>query len=182
MVNVIEQIEAYDIPTHSYIAAIQYMTDDPGRYADVSLEEAVVMIQNIVGFSIDVENAGFEFDQRAANYILAYLVQESIRAHLQGSTPDSLDIYNLAIDKALSFIENNPWVFAKPEEEERIDEATGKPKMKKGKKQEIAADLYKQYREEGKDKIIEVFQAELDMSKAGARTYYYNMRKKFGDT
>jgi hypothetical protein len=176
MSTVIERIQAYDIPVDSYIHAVAYMMDDPGKYSDMPYEEVLATIVNIAG----LDGLAIE-DERLARYTLLYLVQESVRVHLQGTVPDGSEMFNVAMDKAVNFIRNNPWVFAQPEVEEKVDAVTGKPKMKKGKKQEMAIELYKKHVAEGRDKIIEVFQQEMDMSKAGARTYYYNMRKKFGD-
>lgn len=176
MVDVIEQIKAYDIPTNSFAQAVRYMTEDPGKYAEISLDDAMLMIRNIT--EIEVPPPG---DELTTRYTLFYIVQEAVRLHVLGSDVEPKTVYNLGVQKATGLFEKNPWMLAKPEQEEKVDELTGKPKMKKGKKQELAPELYQKHRDEGKDKIIEVFQTELDMSKAGARTYYYNMRKKFGD-
>jgi hypothetical protein len=74
----------------------------------------------------------------------------------------------------------NSWIFAEPEDVPKMDSA-GNPKRKKGAKQEEAARIYSENKSDGKAKIIELFMSELDMSKAGATTYFYNMRKKLGE-
>lgn len=177
MVEVIEQLQAYDIPHTSYIEAIRHMRD---KYGDMSTEAAYHMIQNLSGMSPTLNRE--ELNDEYVSLVLLYLVQESIRASFNSNFVPGDIILPVACAKAEQYIQENPWAFVKPEEEEdEIDPITGKAKLKKGKKQELAIQLYQEHLAEGKDKIIQVFQDELDMSKAGARTYYYNMRKKFGD-
>ncbi len=172
MADIIEQIQAYDIPHTSYMQAIRYMRVE---HDDLSIEQSIDMIANLTDVNLRFET------QEHAYLTLLYIVQEGIRQSLITPNVDTLALVKTSVQKAQDYINKNPWVFAKAEEEVKLDPVSGKPKMKKGKKQEMAAVLYQQYKEEGKDKIMEVFQEELDMSKAGARTYFYNMRKKFGD-
>lgn len=177
MVNVIEQIQAYDIPHTSYLQAIAHMRM---KYDELSVDHAIDMIKNLTGVDVKVDEG--ELKEEIARLILLYVVQEAIRMSQYSQTIVPCDLVTLALEKTDKFIKDHEWVFAKLEEEVKIDPISGKPKMKKGKKQEMAAVLYQEYIKEGKDKIMEVFQKELDMSKAGARTYFYNMKKKFGDS
>lgn len=176
MVDVIEQLQAYDIPHTSYMHAIRHMGEE---YTDMSVEATHEMIKNLTGKTpLFIRKDDLDI---FSHYVLLYIVQEAIRYSHDHKQVMGDDVLPIAVEKAEKFIKENPWVFAKPEEEEVIDPTTGKAKMKKGKKQELAIELYEQHRGEDKEVIMEVFQKELDMSKSGARTYYYNMRKKFGD-
>jgi len=127
-----------------------------------------------------------------AMYLVEYTMLESIGTDKvctfeQVDLPDPETIPPLdpqallakATTKALAYIEENPWVFAVAEDDEPKLDAQGKPKRKKGAKQEEAARIYQEVEGGEKKVIIERFMAELDMSKAGATTYFYNMRKKF---
>lgn len=156
--------------------AIQHMGEE---YDELSLEATYEMIKNLTGKTpMFIRKDDLEV---FAHYVLLYTVQESIRLTHTNDIVTGDMVLPIAVTKAEKFIEENPWVFAKPDEEETIDPSTGKAKMKKGKKQELAQELYEKHRGEAKEVIIQVFQDELDMSKSGARTYYYNMRNKFGD-
>ncbi len=191
MVNVIDQLQAYEIPHTSYIQAVNHMNE---RYGELTPAATYDMIVNLSGVYSTWESlnqaTGQNFSHETPkeevealhSFTLLYLVQESIRASFDTDAVEGDRMYPIAVAKAYRFITENPWVFATPEEDEEVlDPVTGKAKMKKGKKQELAMELYKEYLDEGRDKIIQVFQDELDMSKAGARTYYYNMRNKYGD-
>jgi hypothetical protein len=60
-------------------------------------------------------------------------------------------------------------------------------KLKKGEKERIAGELYKKFKAEATDPndnqaFIQILMDNLSMSKAGATTYNYNMKKKMGGT
>lgn len=181
MVNVIEQLQAYGIPHTSYMQAIRFMQTEQ---AEMSLEDTYMMIANLSTPNPKIMDDTVANDLMTEYFrlVLLYLIQESIRASFTQSEVFGEDILPIAITKAKQYMAENAWAFVKPEEpEEIINPLTGKAKMKKGKKQELANEIYKEHRGEAKEVIIELFQKELDMSKSGARTYYYNMRNKFGD-
>lgn len=62
-----------------------------------------------------------------------------------------------------------------------IPEVTNKPQVVKkvsgGSKIDQAKSLYKQYSDKSKSEIIDMFIAQLAMTKAGATTYYYTCKK-----
>lgn len=82
---------------------------------------------------------------------------------------------------------HNPWFFYKPthstvETTTEVKagvavEVKADGKMKKGGKQLLATALYEANKTKSNKEIIEIFMAELDMSKAGATTYLYNAKK-----
>jgi len=168
--NPIKQIAEYGIPVNSYIAAIHYMSDR----SDLDQSQYEGMIKNIVGVDHKFTN------QRDAKYTLLYLIQEIIRKSYSTDTFNMGELFTKSFVRAKTFINDNPWHWAEPEDVEKVD-AGGKPKRKKGAKQEEALRIYKENVDAGKAKIIELFMSELDMSKAGATTYFYNTKKKVGE-
>lgn len=167
--NPINQIAEYDIPVNSYIAAIQYLN----RRDDLEQSQYENMIKNIAGVERNFAN------HRDAKYTFLYLIQETIRKSFTTDQFNMEDLFNNSFNQAMTFINENPWHWAEPDETQKVDES-GKPKRKKGAKQEEAVRIYKENIDAGKAKIIELFMSELDMSKAGATTYFYNTKKKVG--
>jgi len=163
----IKQIAEYGIPVNSYLAAIQYLN----RRSDLEQSQYENMIETLTGFGNDFP------DHRIAKYTFLYLIQETIRESNNTDKFDMGKLLTLSFNRAEKFIKENPWHWAQPDEVVKVDDA-GKPKRKKGAKQEMALELYKEYIEEGKPKVIDMFMSELDMSKAGATTYFYNTKKK----
>ena len=166
----IKQIAEYGIPVNSYIAAIQYLNDR----SDLEQSQYEGMIKDVTGVEQKFN------DHRDAKYTFLYLVQETIRKSTSTDIFDMDALLEYAFTRAQKFIKENPWHWAEPEEEQKVD-ASGKPKRKKGAKQEEAARIYNENKADGKKAIIDLFMSELDMSKAGATTYFYNMKKKFGE-
>jgi hypothetical protein len=174
MVNIIEELQNLDIPHTSYMRALRHMQENfPGITPDASRE----LVKALTGVIVPPVT----IDDKHITLFLMYVIQEAIRESFTNPHPDPHNILDIAREKTFKLVEENPWMFVEPEEEEKFDELTGKPKMKKGKKQELAAEIYQANRDKDKEEIMELFQKELDMSKSGARTYYYNMRNKFGD-
>lgn len=70
---------------------------------------------------------------------------------------------------------------AEPEVEtaEVVQLTTPAPKaVKSGSKKEKATEIYRTMQGEGKAAIIQAFMSLLDMTAAGAQTYYYNCKKE----
>lgn len=178
--NILQQIQAYDIPTDSFVHAIAYMKE---KYPDMDPSQAQDMIETISGQSYLI--CAETDDPVMYELVLLYLIQETIRFSKTSFPPDittNLHMLIYAAGKAYNYYETHTWAFVKPEvEQPTIDPLTGKTKMKKGHKQDQADKIYQQFRTQDKSIIIEQLQQQLDMSKAGARTYYYNLRKKYND-
>lgn len=176
MNHVVEMIEqVYDLPIHSPVAAIQEYgeraRDGEFNYGDI--------LNSLIGQTVDV------MDDPHARIQVGYVIQVAIQHHIDGAASSPLDIYHEATARAEVYVKENPWVFAVKEEEVKLD-ANGKPKRKKGAKQEEAARIFQEMTEgvdpaDVRKEVIGAFMEELDMSKAGATTYFYNMRKKFAD-
>ncbi len=182
MTNIIERLQAYDIPHTSYLKAIRHMREHHG---EMNTKDAYVMIHNLCGSDNVQLMDGFDLSRNDLlddyiRLILYYLIQESIRASFTQDVVNGLEILPLAVKKTQEFMAENPWVFAKPDvEDDDVDQITNKPKFKKGKKQQRAVEIYRANADKDKQIIMELFQTELNMSKSGARTYYYNMKHKF---
>lgn len=175
MNHVIETIETvFELPTNSAVAAIQAYND---RARDGHFNYGNVL-NSLIGQDVEV------MDDPHARVQVGYVIQVAIERNLAGEDVTPLEIYEDATGRAKVYVAENPWVFAVKEEEVKLD-ANGKPKRKKGAKQEEAARIFQEM-VEGNDPadvrkdIIAAFMEQLDMSKAGATTYFYNMRKKFG--
>ena len=173
MSKVIDNLNALDIPTDSVLRAVQVYND---RYRDQDSDKQlfVGLAGQILGKHFDLLDAPYARTQ------VGYIVQESVTRFLNGHGVDVEDVFEVATIKTHAFNEQYSWTYAKPEEEVKLD-AQGKPKRKKGAKQEEAAQIYAELKGQDKKVIIERFMKDLDMSKAGATTYFYNMRKKFGE-
>lgn len=129
-------------------------------------------------------DAEFKFtDPNEARLTVAFLVDDAIKL---GEQYDPNDALKRAAEWIINHRANNPWAFWKPEgtvettTEERAGvqvEVKTDGKIKKGGKQIMAQALYSANPTLDNAALIKLFQKELDMSEAGARTYVYNLRK-----
>lgn len=170
----IEQLEAYNIPTHSYVAAIQYLNDR----TELSDAEYIKRIEELVGYSVTISTA------HLPRYAYLYLVQELIRESLNLNTDvmAPVAIYEAAYRKAEAFIIENSYIFATSDDEDKPTklDAAGNIKPKKGKKKELAKEVYVA-NIEGKGltrkEAIGILMEKVGMSSGGASTYYANLKK-----
>ena len=143
------------------------------------------------------EDIVFADPRKEGRTVTMHLIQQTMLASIgtdkvctfeQVDLPDPADIPKLnpkalldeSVAWAAKYIKENPWVFVETEDEDKLD-AYGNPKPKKGAKQVLAFEVYSRLIREGATRkdIIQAFQDEVDMSKAGATTYFYNMKKKY---
>lgn len=101
-----------------------------------------------------------------------YFIQNVIRDNINNNPIDAVQSLNNAITNADDFIKNNPWAFAEG------NESTTANSNKKQTKQDRAEQLFLENEKLDRQEMYELFMKELDMSIAGARTYYRNLRKK----
>jgi hypothetical protein len=165
--NPIAQIREFGIPVRSYGAAIWYLNDRP----DLEKDEYENLIHTLTGVRRQYK------DHRDARYSFLYLVQETIRKWESTDKFDMEEMLIYAEKCAQKLFTEQAYHWAEPDEEVKTD-SKGNPKRKKGAKQVEALRIYNENVADGKSKIIELFMSELDMSKAGATTYFYNMKKK----
>lgn len=117
-------------------------------------------------------------DANEARMLAAHLVQDAI---ILGDRYDPTEALQKAALKIAKRKLSDPWLFVKDEatEERQGVQVEVKPdgKLKKGSKQILAAQLYEKHKGLDNKALVALFEKELDMSTAGARTYVYNCRK-----
>ncbi len=165
------------IPIRSAVAAIQYLSDKQETMTPAHYQS---LLEEFVGEQVHTKLTGVDAD-RQLKYTLLYFVQETIRKSFSTDKINPIEILGTASDKAKKFIVENPWTFATGESDVPKVDSNGNAKRKKGAKQEEAARIYIENKAKGKKTVIEMFMSELDMSKAGATTYFYNMKKQLGE-
>lgn len=114
---------------------------------------------------------------------VAYVIEAAVSAHLAGTELDVKNLYATATVKAKKLVAEEPWHFAKVEIDPIFDEDGNEQptRQRKGDKQRRAAELYEAKRNDlTQNEMIELFVNDLEMSKAGARTYVYNNKKVYG--
>lgn len=126
----------------------------------------------------------FKFtDANDARLTIAFLVDTAIKF---GEQYDPEDALKRAAEWLANHKVNMPWCFVKPETTVSSEtqhqhgvnvEVKADGKLKKGSKQILATALYAANSSLDNAALIKLFAKELDMSEAGARTYFYNCRK-----
>jgi len=156
------------IPTHSYLAAIQHINSFEDKNA--------VQYAELISELIEVQYN--ESDTRLAKYTYLYLVQELLRHYNDPTSPPLRDILNMVTLKAKTFIADNEYIFANPEEVS--SDVGSNPHKKKGSKQREALAIFANNREtKSRGEIIQMFMDDLNMTKAGANTYYCSTKKSY---
>jgi len=168
--HLIQKLRDLSIPVSSPVKAIQYLNSRE----DMKLEQYNNIVSELTDSTTSFEN------QRQAKYSFLYLVQNIIKKSNNTNVLDTKMLLSESTFQAKNYIQNNPWVFAQAEVVTKVD-SNGKPKRKKGAKQIAALEIYKANINEDKKVIIQMFMDELDMSKAGATTYFYNAKKQVGE-
>lgn len=168
----------------------------------------VKLISKLLGLQIDPKAFLDEATQvKEANLIdyelvVTQAVVESLVKNV-GTPVDEVDVLRAAKERAIKFVTNpnTQYYFAKPEavvgvSTEQIAVSTdvdvkvavkADGSIKKGGKEVLAIALYEKHVKKAEkpmtnQEFIAVLMKELGMSKAGATTYNYNMKKKFGGT
>lgn len=175
MSTALEVLEALDIPTDSFVAAVHTVKAEPEKRR----EDYVVLIGEITGkkdFTVPSD--------RYARFLYFYVVQEVVRA---GTCDD--EVFQAAVEGTKNFLTNYRFTYA---HEDRAAEPKfhddGTIKRKKGEKKQMAEDLYKEIAAANKDAskkdlkalVMTSLQEKVGMTKAGSQTYFYNSFKKFG--
>lgn len=198
MIDVSLALKHFDISTTSALRGVQEAREliemAPNRCG-----KATELVQKILGVTVDFPAT----DDRA--YIPAYITVQAIVANVIGAGC-KFDDANLVVEQSkqhcAEFMKNpvNAWMFAV---EQSITAPTNDVavaagvdvkvavkadgSIKKGGKEVLAIALYelhvtKAEKPATNQEFIAVLMKELGMSKAGATTYNYNMKKKFGGT
>lgn len=171
MHEAIKILKSHNIPIDSYIAAIQYLN---AREPDgVSSKRYEKRIRELMG------NEGIQVSDQYIRHVYLYLVQEIVRTSLITDQIDLKALFSLSVKQAIEFVDSHPYLFTERKTPVKLD-SIGQPKKKKGWKKDEAERLFKENKGMSKKEVMAMFIKELDMTKLGAQTYYYNCKKKFG--
>lgn len=163
--------DEYALPVNSYVAAIQTLNHREPTPLPTEVYEK--RIESLTG------KKGIQISDKYARTIFLYLVQETIRVSYNSDVFDMNTLFSLSVNRAVKFVDQHPYLYEKKEKDEQPKlNAHGKPKRKKGAKKEEACRIYRENKDKSKKEIMELFMKQLDMSKAGASTYYYNCKKE----
>lgn len=184
MIDPIAVLTELGVNTNSPIQAIMDITrEQKGQLGWTEGEQFRLGITALVGDKINTNN----LDDQKAKYTYLYLVESLVRQYDEGI--GDININNAIKDArsgAKKFIHrlNNDLAWMNPanwEGESSLRPAPTKKKNKKGRKKNAAADLYRKNKDtKSRKEVIELFMKKLDMSKAGATTYFHNCKKELG--
>lgn len=165
----LQKLSALDIPIHSFVAAIRHLSSR----GDLSGPQYNNLLSNLTDTPINIT------DERLAKYTFLYFVQETIKKSFTTDKLNPIDIVNAVQPRAAAYIAEHEWIFAQPEEDDTPKfDSNGNVKRKRGAKQDEARELYLANQTKTRKEIIELFIDKLDMSKAGATTYYHNLKNQ----
>lgn len=164
--------EEYGVPVNTFSGAVLSLTDREMEKA--AYEDGIA---KIIGLS---PTPTYSSQAEARVYFL-YSVQETIRELNMGHIPDMEQLWKDVQTKAQNYILENPWVLKKFDEAQVTTNESTAP-QKYGCKRDQAEALYEELNggQNSRTDIINAFIDELEMSKAGATTYFHNLRKKHG--
>ena len=185
----LEILAQFNIPTDNpSTAALFVMVEDDdisnqrsgmGRLTKDGYETAISQVFGLTDTPV--------FDNiKIARIYFAYTVQETVRNFTSGIVPDMEWLWNDVNEKAMKFINTNPWSVKEYTNNlddsgvEKLD-AAGKPKQRKGAKKELAKKVW----DDNADKQdtldrsgwIALLMEQVGLTKSGASTYYANLRK-----
>lgn len=177
MLSVAQVLTRLNISSNSRCAAIQDVRHHIESSAD-PIGAARVIIGNLSDGDFTTD------DPIVARMTAQRLVDEAL---ILGDGYDADKALAKAAAKVIEAREKTPWVFAKPtfstvetttETREGVSVEIKKDgSFKKGGKQVVAQALYLKHKALDNQAIIQIFMKELDMSKSGATTYFYNAKK-----
>lgn len=168
--KIVDHLDALDIPTFSVAGVIVELGQQ-----ELSLNQALEQIEAITGTRPNVT------DMHEAKLMYQYLIQDGLRLKKQGvETVETNWILDNAQRKAVAFMTKHPFVFATGEDV-KVN-ASGEVKQKKGWKLVRAVELMKSNPNMDRKEMIQLFMKELDMTQAGATTYFHHTKTKMQET
>lgn len=192
-------------PNQAVVSARELMSDNDTLVAGAGVKLITKMLGLTLDYNAFIDEASTVKEQNLIDYelVVTQAVAETIVRNV-GVPLDELDVLVKAKERALKFVTNpsTQYYFAKAD-----PTASGQPttdvafaasvdvkvavkadgSIKKGGKEVLAIALYEKHVKNAEtpltnQEFIAVLVKELGMSKAGATTYNYNMKKKFGGT
>lgn len=194
MLNVIHTLEHMGISSTCYTQAVQEVREQ--------INGKVTEAKRIIHQLIEIDEDLVQFaDVDEALMVTQALVEEAIKnGGSVGNDPEEAFANAKKRYQEVRSKLRNKWMFVKPESmsvtitetkevggvetQVAVNKEGG---FKKGEKERLAMELYQKFQKESPDPnnnqaFIGILMKELGMSKAGATTYNYNMKKKFGGT
>jgi len=172
---ILQTIQTQGVPVHSAIAAAQHLgLNGIGQLAD---KKYASLIEEITGDAITLEDADLY------RTVYAYLCTEAISRSNNTDQLNADELLTIAKEKAIILKKKNSWMFTKSESPAKLD-SEGNAKPKKGAKKILAMEVYAEFI---KDKVtarkdaIAILVDKVDMTPAGASTYYANLKKNDGE-
>ena len=169
MSKALETLKEYNIPTGSFVDAIQHLNGNT-MLTDAEYESRIT---ELVGAPCTISVANLP------RYAYLYLVQEIIKASYSTDMIDVVAIYEVSYDMAETFITENSYIFAEKDDKETKLDATGAPKPKKGAKKALAIKVYAEDirgKNLTRKESIAILMEKVGMSSGGASTYYANLK------
>jgi hypothetical protein len=165
--------KTYKLPVRSAVQTMQRVGEwslNTKQWHDISKELRGDTSNNVSGLDGEHEQ----------EYATKYFIQNIIKQYTgQGETKFDVEaLYLHSVEEAKKYIASAPWVFAKAEGEEKLN-SDGSPASKKGDKKLLAKQVYEanKDKEMSRKQWIELLVKEVDLTPAGASTYYANLKK-----
>ena len=169
--NFLNILDRYHVPTTSYREAVNYVNEQEVSHGELSGEEYRIRI-------IELTSLGDNLSDKVAKWTYKYIIQEAIRAYGNTKLPVNMaEIYNISVTKAEYFIANTLHSDVRAEAEPKVD-ANGKVKKKRGVKKELTCKLWAERSGDNlsRKEWIELLMEEVELTKAGASTYYAQLK------
>lgn len=186
MNNAVKVLTDLEIPVNSLGLAAPAINKLSERLGDI--EKLSSALKDMTGQLFELPQ-----DYDLARFTFAYMVQNIVKVHkgTWGEEDVTFDqLFASAQQQATTFIAANQYLFVECDEEQTVvDETTGqvtttkRTKRKGGKrdgsKLEKAQSVFDQhFPDKSRKEIIQLLVTEVDLTPAGASTYYQNMKKK----
>jgi hypothetical protein len=180
--NAIDFLNARGIPTNSFVAAGQHMSQNLPQG-----EDALKIVKELTG--VDLNTTGRH--PLYATFTAAYAVQILVRATLEGQVLKAMDLLAAAEKEAREYTDPNgrlAWTLAgfedqKAEIENADPEVVKAGKAKKGARKVLALKVFNEQiagkveaGEMTRKEAIAILMTEIGLSAAGASTYYANFK------
>ena len=187
--NPIDLIASWDIPVENEFLAVSAIRNhDPasGRVWTPELSEDDMLERITEVLRLKTKVGPYE-SAKHTRVIYGYTIQEAVKrfsSDEETPTPTTMgEFYHDVLEKSRKHIGNSPWVVMEWEVEQTGEpkmDAAGNPKQKKGAKKEMALKVYeanKHNTDLTRQDWIKLLMDEVGMTKAGASTYYANLKK-----
>ena len=173
MKHLIEVIEGYGIPTDSAVGSAQHLGVSGQGIGQQRDSYYLDNIEELTGVKIVQPNSDI------LRITFSYLVCAIVELSKTDNTAKAEDLLKMSVERANKMFVEQPWQFAKPEVDAKLD-SDGQVKPKKGSKKILAQKVYDE-EIKGKDlsrkQAIELLVAAGVSTPAGSSTYYAKLKK-----